>query len=242
MKLEYLQKMDRIIRTVGSHDPDEILACMGFIYIAPGQNLSGFITKRKNTVYYGVNKKFSPQQYAFGSFHEAFHGICGHLNTPDFLQNGAHADTFRIIHAVARTEREANIGAADTVIDTEPFLEMVGYDSADVQAYTQSTESFKQAVEDYRRHYEIVVANGSPETRIRRMEAYQSELSRMYAELQEQAQDILNAGTCLSVPEIAKAFGVPDCIVNLKYEAMAVRKYKVPSVELPTFDKVFGGW
>lgn len=98
------------------------------------------------------------------------------------------------------------------------------------------------AVEDYRRHYEIVVANGSPETRIRRMEAYQSELSRMYAELQEQAQDILNAGTCLSVPEIAKAFGVPDCIVNLKYEAMAVRKYKVPSVELPTFDKVFGGW
>ncbi|MBQ1617595.1 MAG: hypothetical protein II086_10075, partial [Ruminococcus sp.] len=67
MKLEYLQKMDRIIRTVGSRDPDEILACMGFIYIDPGEKLSGFITKRKNTVYYGVNKKFSPQQYAFGS-------------------------------------------------------------------------------------------------------------------------------------------------------------------------------
>ncbi|MBQ1397515.1 MAG: hypothetical protein IIY89_03375, partial [Clostridia bacterium] len=66
--------------------------------------------------------------------------------------------------------------------------------------------------------------------------------SRMYAELQEQAQDILNSGACLSVPEIARALGVPDTIVNLKYEAMAVRKYNVPSLELPAFEKVFSGW
>ena len=242
MNLESLKKMDCIIRTVGSRDPDEILACMGFIYIDPGQNLSGFIAKRKNTVYYGVNKKFTGQKYAFCSFHEAFHGLCGHLNTPDFLQNGGHSETYQSYGNVAKTEREANIGAADTVIDTETFLEMVGYDSADVQAYTRSVESFEQAVGDYRKHYEIVIANGSPEARIRRMTAYQRELSRMYAELQEQAQDILNADTCLSVPEIAQAFGVPDTIVNLKYEAIAVRKYKVPSLELPTFDKVFGGW
>ena len=242
MKLEYLQKMDRIIRTVGSRDPDDILACMGFIYIDPGQNLSGFIAKRKNTVYYGVNKKFTGQKYAFCSFHEAFHGLCGHLNTPDFLLNGGHTETYQSTRHVARTEREANIGAADTVIDTDTFLEMTGYDSEDVRAYTKSVESFEQTVKDYRTHYEIVIANGSPEARIRRMEAYQSELSRMYAELQEEAQDILNSGTCLSVPEIARAFGVPDTIVNLKYEAMAVRKYKVPSLELPTFDKVFRGW
>ena len=242
MKLEYLQKMDRIIRTVGSRDPDDILACMGFIYIDPGQNLSGFIAKRKNTVYYGVNKKFTGQKYAFCSFHEAFHGLCGHLDTPDFLQNGGHSETYHSYGNVAKTERDANIGAADTVIDTETFLEMVGYESADVQAYAKSVESFEQAVEDYRKHYEIVIANGSPEARIRRMTAYQQELSRMYAELQEQAQDILNSGACLSVPEIARALGVPDTIVNLKYEAMAVRKYNVPSLELPAFEKVFSGW
>ena len=39
---------------------------------------------------------------------------------------------------------------------------MVGYDSADVQAYTRSVESFEQAVEDYRTHYEIVIANNLP--------------------------------------------------------------------------------
>ena len=242
MKLAYMKKMDRIIRLAGTRDPDEILACMGFIYLDPGKSLQGFIAKRKNTVYYGVNKKFTAQKYAFCSFHEAYHGLCGHLDTPDFLQNGGHSETYQSYGNVAKTEREANIGAADTVIDTDTFLEMVGYDSADVQAYTRSVESFEQAVEDYRTHYEIVLANGSPEARIRRMEAYQSELSRMYAELQEQAQDILNAGICLSVPEIAHEYGVPEHVVHLKYEAVAIRKYKVPSLELPAFDKVFGGW
>lgn len=57
MQIEYLQKMDRIIRTVGSRDPDEILACMGFIYIDPGENLSGFITKTINEHDKKVHKK-----------------------------------------------------------------------------------------------------------------------------------------------------------------------------------------
>ena len=68
------------------------------------------------------------------------------------------------------------------------------------------------------------------------------EMGRLFGKRSADAAQAYLDGTCLSVPEIAKAFGVPDCIVNLKYEAMAVPKYKVPSMELPTFDKVFGGW
>ena len=79
-----------------------------------------------------------PPWAIFCSFHEAYHGLCGHLDTPDFLQNGGHYETYQSYGSVAKTEREANIGAADTVIDTETFLEMVGYDSEDVQAYTRS--------------------------------------------------------------------------------------------------------
>ena len=43
-------------------------------------------------------------------------------------------------------------------------------------------------------------------------------------------------------PEMAAEFDVPEFVIDYKYEAMAVRKYHVPRVELPTFDKVFGGW
>lgn len=60
--------------------------------------------------------------------------------------------------------------------------------------------------------------------------------------MQEQAADIFNSGCCLSTPEIAREFGVPEFIVDYKFEAMTVRNYNVPSVELPTFDRVFGGW
>lgn len=242
MNLEHLKKMDRIMKSAGSRDPDEVLACMGYVYMDPGDSLSGFITKRKGTVYYGINKNLSRQKYTFGSFHEAFHGICSHLDMPGFLREGAHADSFQQRKTTAWTERDANIGAADAMIDTETFLEMTGFDSADVQAYIKSLDSFEQAVRDYHNHYEIVVTGGSSERRIRRMAAYQQELARLYEELQEQAQDISNSGCCLTSFEMAREFNVPEFIVDYKYEAMAVRNYNVPSVELPAFDKVFGGW
>ena len=242
MKLEHLKKMDHIIKAAGTRKPDDVLEYMGYIYIDPGENIPGFIAKRKNTVYYGVNRQLTAAQYAFGSFHEAFHGICAHLDIPGFLQNGGHTDTFRNRHIVAKTEREANIGASDVLIETKLFLEMTGYDSADVRAYLNSVDSFEKAVDDYRRHYEIVVANGSSEERVQRMNAYQQELARMHEELQEQAQDLLNSGRCFSKEEIAREFGVPVMIIDYKYEAMKTRNYNVPSVELPAFDKVFSGW
>ena len=137
MKLEYLKKMDKIIRDAGTRKPDEVLSYMGFIYMDPGESLPGFIMKQKQIVYYGVNKKLPEKKYAFASFHEAFHGICGHLNLADFVRQGAHADTFENHRMLAWTEREANIGAADTLIETERFLEMSGYDSEDVKAFLQ---------------------------------------------------------------------------------------------------------
>ena len=125
---------------------------MGFIYMDPGNSLPGFIMKQKQIVYYGVNKNLPEKKYAFASFHEAFHGICGHLSLAefheafhgicghlslaDFTRQGAHADTFENHKVLALTEREANIGAADTLIETDLFLEMSGYDSEDVKAYT----------------------------------------------------------------------------------------------------------
>ena len=163
MKLEYLKKMDKIIRDAGTRNPDDVLSSMGFIYMDPGTSLPGFIMKQKQIVYYGVNKNLPEKRYTFASFHEAFHGICGHLSLADFTKQGAHADTFENHRLLAWTEREANIGAADTLIETELFLEMSGYDSEDVKAYIRSVEAFEKAVENYHNHYNIVLNNGSPE-------------------------------------------------------------------------------
>ena len=242
MKLEHLEKMEGIMKKAQTRDPDTILSCMGFIYLDPGNSLPGFIARRKGTVYYGVNKKFSKQKYAFGSFHEAFHGICGHLNMPAFLQEGAHADSFLNSHNVAITERDANIGAADALIESGTFLEMAGFFRDDVQAYLASLSSFRQAMEDYKRHLEIAIQNGSPEKRILKMMAYRDELSLMYADLQEQAADITSSRHCLSRQEMARELEIPDYVVDLKMEAMSIRNYDIPRMELPSFEKVFAKW
>ena len=60
------------------------------------------------------------------------------MNISEFIRQGAHTDTFENHRMLAWTEREANIGAADTLIDTEAFLEMSGYESEDVRAYIAS--------------------------------------------------------------------------------------------------------
>ncbi len=242
MKIEYLNKMERIVKKAGSKDPDDVLEYMGYEYIDPGDNISGFITRRKNIIYYGVNRNLSEAKYAFGSYHEAFHGICGHLDIPGFMANGMHTDSFSVRRFVAWMENDANIGASDVLIDTSEFLEMTGYDNDDVQGYLQSLESFDRAVGDYKRHYEYVVTRNSPEKRIRRMNAYRKELDRMYEELQEQARDIANSGCCLTKNQIAREFGVPVYIIDYKYKAMEVRNYDVPQIEMPSFDKVFSRW
>ena len=245
MRIEVLKKMDRIAKAAASRDPDDLLAYMGYVFIDPGNSVDGFIMRRKGTTYYGVSRNLTGKKYDFGVMHEGFHGLCGHLDFPGFLNGaGAHTDigSFSDFHLVASTERDANIGAADFVVDTEAVLDMMGYDNADVVAYRASVESFEQAVRDYKRHYSIVRLNGSPEGRVRRLEAYQQELARMYEELQEQARDIRHGGCCLTKGEMAQEACVPAYIIDFKLEALEVRGYDVSGIELPTFDKVFSRW
>lgn len=234
--------MDRIAKSAGSREPDDVLESLCYVFMDPGNSVNGFIIKRKGTTYYGVSPSLTGRKYDFDVMHEGFHGICGHLDLPGFVsEGGAHTDSgsFGNYKLVAGAERDANIGAADFIIGTQGILDMLGYDNADVAAYRTSVESFDQTVRDYQRHFDIVLSNGSPESRIRRMRAYPRELVKLYTELQEQAQNIMNSGVCLSKYDIACEFGVPEFIIDYKFKALALRNFSVSTVELPTFDKVF---
>lgn len=247
MRVEYLDRMERIARRAGTREPDDLMEAMGCVFMDPGNCVGGFVSRRKGTTYYGVNQGITGRKYDFCVMHEGFHVVCRHLDVPGFLSGTApsHVDrecSFADRRAVAGTEREANIGAADFIIDTRTILEMLGYDSADAAAYRNSVESFDQAVRDYRRHFDIVVRLGSPEGRIRRMQTYEERLTGMYRELQEQARDIENTGIHLSKYAIAREFGVPEYIIDYKLEALELRNYSIAAVELPPFEKVFRGW
>lgn len=237
--------MDRIVKKAKSHNAADVMDYMNYRFMDPGYAVDGFITRYKGSKYYGVSDSLTGKKREFAIYHEGFHGICGHLDIPGFLSsNGFHTEdgNFADYKLVADTERDANIGAADQVIDTRSILDMLGYDNKDVAGYCKSVQSFEQAMADYKSHFSTVLTNGSDEKRIRRMRAYQEELSRMYEELQEQAQDISNAGVCLSRDQIAGEFGVPEFIIDYKMRALEIRHYDIPEVELLSFGSVFTDW
>ena len=253
LKAEYLDQMDRIAEKAGTREPDDVLDSMGCIFMDPGSSVDGFVSRRKGTTYYGVSRNLTGRKYDFGVMHEGFHIVCRHLDLPGFLTGAApsHVDGtgsftdsgfFTDCRRIAGTERDANIGAADFIIDTETILEMLGYDNADVAAYRKSTASFEQALRDYNRHFNLVRDSGSGESRIRRMQDFRQKLTAMYGELQKQAQDICNSGVCLAKNAIAREFGVPEFIIDYKLEALLLRNYRITAVELPPFDKVFSRW
>lgn len=245
MKVEYLKRMDHIAKKAETREPEDVLESMGYVFMDPGSSIDGFIMKRKGTVYYGVNQGIKGIKYDFGVMHEGFHGLCRHYENPDFLSSsGAHMDcgSFLGYKNVAVTERDANIGAADFVIDTQDTLDMIGYDNADVAAYRADVESFEQHVRDYERHYELVLKNGSSENRISRMASYRKKLDKMFEELREQAQDIANSGICFTKSEIASHFGVPEYIIDYKFMALDLRGYDVMTIDLPSFSGVFANW
>ena len=69
MEIEYLKRMDRIIKKAGTKDPDDVLAFMGYEYVDCGDSIPGFIAKCKTGVFYSVNKNLSKTKY--GKFYES---------------------------------------------------------------------------------------------------------------------------------------------------------------------------
>ena len=247
MKVEYLYKMDQIARDAGTREPEDVLASKGCIFMDPCFSVDGFVTRRKGLTYYGVSRRFTGKKYDFGVMHEGFHIICRHIDLPGFLTGSfpAHTDScgaFSTYKQVASTERDADIGAADFICDTQTILEMMGYDSADVAQYRRDIAAFEAHVREYKKHLDLVIANGSPASRVNRMQTYRQKLAKMFEELQAQAQDISSSGICLTKARMAGEFGVPEYIIDYKLEALSLRSYDVGTVELPSFDKVFREW
>ena len=238
IRLEYLKKMDRIVAEAGPGSARRAIDSLGYEFIAPGHRVRGFIMMPKGTVCYGVNRDLPGRMQEFGIFHEGFHGICGHILLPDFLTGSLplHVDRFESLSAqkvIASTELDANIGAADFVCDTQAVLEMLGYYREDVRSYREDVRTFEAHAQEYARTF----AEHTLDAR-----EHREELGRMSRSLQEQAQELMNSGACLSKNEIARQEDVPAYVIDLKIAALNIRGYRIGEVELPAYDKVFRCW
>ena len=240
------KKIDKIIKKIGSDNPEEVAAYLNYEIIMLSSSLIGYITRIKNQIFIGINKSLSPNQKKFDEWHEIGHGILGHLNEFDFTQNtNCHLDLYLLdpsqqlnSKTISRYEREANIFAAEYSIETNKILEMTGYNNS----VNQQFRALKTTQQQLRREYEkllfAIQDKKCSENQQYRLTEYKKELAKLDEKEQELEDEISQCGI-LSIPEIAHNLNTSSIIIEYKLEAMKLRGYNIEGVKLATYDKVF---
>ncbi len=247
MKLtESFKKIDKIIKKIGSDNPEEVAAFLNYEIIMLSSSLIGYITRIKNQIFIGINSRLSPIEKRFDEWHEIGHGVLGHLNESDFTQNSQYHLDLSLLDpsqqlnskTISRYEREANIFAAEYSVDTNKILEMTGYNNSVMQQFQALKATQQQLRQEYEKLLFALQSKECSETQEYRLVEYKKELSKLDEKKQELGDEIVQCGV-LSIPEIANHLNTSSIIIEYKLEAMRLRGYNIEGVELATYNKVF---
>ena len=244
--LETFAKIDKIIKKIGTDNPEEVAAYLGYEIIMLSSNLVGYITRIKNLTMIGTNTRLSPIKRRFVQWHEIGHGISGHFNEVDFTKStGYHLDQTLFdsnqhlnSKTISRYEREANLIAAEYCIDSEKILEMTGYNNNVIQQFQVLKETQQQLRQEYERLLFTVQPSNLSESQKIRLNEYKNELAKLDEKERELDSEISDLGV-MSISEIARHLHTSSIIVEYKLEAMRLRGYKIEGIELAAYNKVF---
>ena len=239
-------KIDKIIKKIGSDNPEEVAAYLGYEIIMLSSNLVGYITRIKNLTLIGTNTRLSPIKRKFVQWHEIGHGISGHFNEIDFTKStGYHLDQTLFdsnqqlnSKTISRYEREANLIAAEYCIDSEKILEMTGYNNSVIQQFQVLKETQQQLRQEYERLLFTAQPSNLSESQKIRLNEYKNELAKLDEKERELDSEISDLGI-MSISEIARYLHTSSIIVEYKLEAMRLRGYKIEGIELAAYNKVF---
>ncbi len=243
---ESFKKIDKIIKKIGSDNPEEVAAFLKYDIIMLSSSLIGYITRIKNQIFIGINTRLKPIEKRFDEWHEIGHGVLGHLNESDFTQNSNYHLDLTLLEpsqqlnskTISKYEREANIFAAEYTIETNKILEMTGYNNSVMKQFRALKATQQQLRQEYEKLLFALQGKESSETQKYKLIEYKKELSKLDEKKQELGDEIAQCGV-LSIPEIADRTNTSNIIVEYKLEAMRLRGYSIEGVELATYKKVF---
>ena len=244
--IENFAKIDKIIKKLGTDNPEEIAAYLGYEIVMLSSNLVGYITRIKNQTIIGINSRLSPIKRKFDEWHEIGHGISGHLNEADFTKStGSHLDQTLFDFSqqlnsktISRYEREANLIAAEYCIDSKRILEMTGYNNSVIQQFQILKKTQQQLRHEYERLLFTVQPSNLSESNKIRLTEYKNELAKLDEKEKELDSEISELGI-MSISEMAHHLHTSSIIVEYKLEAMRLRGYKIEGIKLATYNKVF---
>ena len=243
---ESFKKIDKIIKKIGSNNPEEVAAHLNYDIIMLSSSLIGYITRIKNQIFIGINSRLSPIQRKFDEWHEIGHGVLGHLNEYDFTQNTNYHLDLNLFDpsqqlnskTISRYEREANIFAAEYSIETAKMLELTGYNNSVIKQFRSLKATRQQLKHEYEKLLFAINNRKSSEAQKCKLTEYKKELAKLDEKEQELGDEIAQCEV-LSIPEIASHLNTSSIVIEYKLEAMRLRGYNIEGVELATYNKVF---
>ncbi|MCD7957303.1 MAG: ImmA/IrrE family metallo-endopeptidase [Lachnospiraceae bacterium] len=214
------QTMDDLIETTGTSDPTELLYALGVKRIEPlYSSVIAYVSRYKNSMVVGVNVKMPETDQLFSLMHECEH-VADHIPSGAMEANHQETAFFTMDKNIAVEEREANLCAAEYLIPTKDVLELTGYNCSTVREYRE----LKQEIESLARSYQ-------PSARA---------LKQKCSELEELEIEMSECQCIHTKKQIARILGYRTAYIAYKIEALRIRGYDIPELELPDSQHVFG--
>lgn len=244
MTISALNKLESISANINSRDPRAIAEHLGIRLVNACGSLIAFVTIVKGLTFIAVNPRLSAKKYDYALSHELGHVVCKHLNAPGFLGNGVHQETSLMsiplyASTLCEQEKEANLIAADFMLDTRTVLEMVGYENRSVAQYRELRAKLREVQGDYESTLFSVTGRDISASLRRRLVDTRRLFQRTSSELKAIEQELQQMDCCLTIPEMAQELRVSSVIMEYKLEALRIRGYDVDPVELASYSQIF---
>ncbi len=213
------QNMDALIRNAGTDDPMELLDYLGTVIVPMCGTVKGYVASLKNGVFVGYNTRQPYKSQQFTLMHECTH-IVEHIPTGVLSAQHQEMALFTIDKTIAVEEREANLCAAEYTVPTEDVLELSGYNNSSVREFCRLKEEFDVLIDTY------------PPPK--------QKLKKLSLELEVLGSDIASNQCVHTNEQIARLLHYNEAFIYYKLEALRLRGYDIPRLELPDSHAVFG--
>ena len=237
---DIFKKMNEIVDEVGP-DPKAVSHKLDAKMHPAYGTINGMVTRVLRHNHICLNENQPEFQRIFANWHEDFHILDGHLEMAGFLNSeGFHVDVDSFSssfshHLVVYTEKIANLGAADQMMDSGDILMRLGYGA--LEEYRQARRQYLRLLETYRRLREALEYSTSIKLKCQFADA-QNALRKSYEKVCD-LEDNTTMGDFMTIPQIAAEYGYPEHYVQYKLEALRIQGFDIDIQELKSYEKVF---
>ena len=242
MNTDILTRMDIVVEDCGSSNPFDIIEYLGAQYIPLYSSVIGYVRRLKGFNWVGINALLPEKQILLAGMHECAH-LIGHLDTMEF---GNHQETALFTtkqglydRELSIQEKEANLVGADFNINTDEFLQLIGYGDKTVKELIEKQNELEDTINRCEQLKSIYCCKTISDSQRKRLAAYAKQIQKLRGIVQEMQGDISSSGYTLTMSEIARKLDYDEDFIVYKAEALRIRGFELPQLELQRYNKMF---